>query len=77
VHEIRITLDKHFSDANKVRLSFQLVFENPSFLKNVKEIPMDYQLKNGDDEYIDEFIPDTKLMNSDERPIFQSLKLSN
>ena len=50
---IKITLDKHFSDANKLGISFQLVFEDPSILNNAREVSMDYRLKNGDGEYID------------------------
>ncbi|MEH7239081.1 DUF4179 domain-containing protein [Bacillus sp. JJ1562] len=64
---INITLDKHFSDANKLGLSFQLVFEDSSILNKVSEVSMDYRLKNGDGEYIDEFIPDTKPLKSDNR----------
>lgn len=62
---IKITLDKHFSDANKLGLSFQLVFEDPSILNNVREVSLDYRLKNGNGEYIDEFIPDTKPLKGD------------
>ncbi|WP_246942947.1 DUF4179 domain-containing protein [Bacillus pinisoli] len=62
---IMITLDKHFSDANKLGLSFQLVFEDSSILKNAKEVSMDYRLKNGNGEYIVEFVPDTKLLKGD------------
>ncbi|MBS4179425.1 DUF4179 domain-containing protein [Lederbergia citrea] len=58
---IKITLKQHFSDSNKLGVSFQLEFEDPTILKNdVREISMDYRLKNGDGEYIVEFIPDTK-----------------
>ena len=64
---ITITLDKQFSDANKVGLSFQLVFEDSSLLHNVEEVSLDYRLKNGDGEYIGEFIPDTKPLKSDNR----------
>ncbi|RHW32144.1 DUF4179 domain-containing protein [Neobacillus notoginsengisoli] len=64
---IKITLDRHFSDANKVGMSFQLVFENPSILLNAKEISMDYRLKNGDGTYIVEFVPDTKALKGDNK----------
>ncbi|MEH6944346.1 DUF4179 domain-containing protein [Bacillus sp. JJ722] len=57
---INITLERHFLDANKIGMSFQLVFKDPTVLNNVEEISMDYRLKNGDGEYIEEFIPDTK-----------------
>ncbi|MCA1057521.1 DUF4179 domain-containing protein [Rossellomorea aquimaris] len=57
---IKIKLSRHFSDANKVGMSFMLEFEDPSILKNAEEVSMDYRLKNGDGEYIVEFIPDTK-----------------
>lgn len=58
---ITVKLEQHFSDANKLGMSFQLTFENPAMLENdVTEVSMDYRLKNGDGEYIIEFIPDTK-----------------
>lgn len=61
---INITLKQNFSDANKIGMSFQLEFDDPAMieiLKNgVTEISMDYRVKNGDDEYIVDFIPDTK-----------------
>lgn len=66
---IKITLDKHFSDANKLGISFQLVFEDPSILNNAREVSMDYRLKNGDGEYITEFIPDTKPLKADNKYI--------
>jgi hypothetical protein len=66
---IKITLDKHFSDANKLGLNFHLAFEDPSILNNVREVSMDYRLKNGDGEYIYEFIPDTKPLKGDNRYI--------
>ena len=66
---IKITLDKHFSDANKLGISFQLAFEDPSILNNAREVSMDYRLKNGDGEYIEEFIPDTKPLKGDNRYI--------
>ena len=66
---IKIALDKHFSDANKLGLNFHLVFEDPSILNDVREVSMDYRLKNGDGEYIDEFIPDTKHLKGDNRYI--------
>ena len=69
---IKITLDKHFSDANKLGISFQLVFEDPSILNNAEEVSMDYRLKNGDGEYIGEFIPDTKSLKGDNRYISSS-----
>ncbi|MGD6968292.1 DUF4179 domain-containing protein [Rossellomorea vietnamensis] len=65
--EINITLDKHFSDENKLGLSFQLLFENPSILTNAQEVSMDYRVKNGDGEYIEEFIPDTKPLKGDSK----------
>lgn len=59
--DISITLKQNFADANKIGISFQLVFEDPKILENgVTDISMDYRIKNGDGEYIAEFIPDTK-----------------
>lgn len=58
---IRVALDRYFADENKLGFSFQLVFEDTSiFKKKVKEVSFDYRLKNGDGEYIMEYIPDTK-----------------
>lgn len=64
---ISITLARHFSDANTIGMSFQIVFEDPAVLKNVEEIHLDYRLKNGDGEYITEFIPDTKPLKGTSR----------
>lgn len=64
---IQITLDNHLSDANKVGFSFQLEFEDPSILKKVREVSLDYRLKNGDGEYIFEYIPDTKPLKGGNR----------
>ncbi|MBS4210105.1 DUF4179 domain-containing protein [Bacillus sp. FJAT-50079] len=59
--QIQITLSQHFSDANKLGLGFQLQFNNPTILNDqVTEVSLDYRVKNGDGEYIEEFIPDTK-----------------
>lgn len=58
---INITLKQNFADANKIGMSFQLEFEDLTVLENgVTQVTMDYRLKNGDGEYIEEFIPDTK-----------------
>lgn len=58
---ITVVLDRYFTDANKLGFSFQLVFEDTSiFKKKVKEVSFDYRLKNGDGEYMMEYIPDTK-----------------
>ncbi|MBU8878997.1 DUF4179 domain-containing protein [Bacillus sp. FJAT-29790] len=60
---IKVTLKRHFADANKLGMSFQLEFEDRTILKkDVIRVSMDYRLKNGDGEYIVEFIPDTKSL---------------
>lgn len=64
---IKITLDNYLSDANKMSISFQLEFENPSFLKNANDVSMDYRIKNGDGDYIEEFIQDTKTLKGENR----------
>ncbi|WP_338780243.1 DUF4179 domain-containing protein [Metabacillus sp. FJAT-52054] len=82
---ITITLDRHFSDHNKIGLYFKLSFEDASILKNVKAVSMDYRLKNGDGEYIDENIPDTKplkgnnqyLSSSEHQNSLQDVKSGN
>lgn len=58
---VTITLQQQFSDINIIGLSFQLAFEDPRILDDkVTEVTMDFRLKNGDGEYISEYIPDTK-----------------
>ena len=43
---VTITLQQHFSDANKIGLSFQLEFEDPTILDDeVTEVTMDFRLK--------------------------------
>ncbi|MEK3806196.1 DUF4179 domain-containing protein [Bacillus sp. FSL H8-0547] len=59
---ITIVLAGQFSDKNKAGMSFQLTFEDPSILDRAQEVTMDYRVKNGDGEYIAEFIPDTKVL---------------
>ncbi|MGN7117342.1 DUF4179 domain-containing protein [Lysinibacillus odysseyi] len=66
---ISITLARHFSDANKIGMSFQIIFDDPAVLQNAEDISMDYRLKNGDGEYIVEFIPDTKPLKGTNRHI--------
>lgn len=63
--DIKITLDNYLSDANKLGMSFQLVFEDATVLKDMEDVSMDYRLKNGDGEYIQEFIPDTKPLKGE------------
>ncbi|MCG3089753.1 DUF4179 domain-containing protein [Sporosarcina cyprini] len=58
---ITVKLEKSFSDPSKIGLSFSLEFEDASLLKDdVSLVTMDYRVKNGDGEYLVEFIPDTK-----------------
>lgn len=70
--DIQIAIRKQFSDSNKVGLSFQLDFANPSLLKNAREVSMDYRLKNRNEEYIEEFIPDNKPLKGNARYISSS-----
>jgi hypothetical protein len=66
--DIKVTLERNFSDANKLGMSFQLLFEDSTLLENdVKEISLDFRLKNGDGEYLLEFIPDTKPLKGNSR----------
>lgn len=60
---------KLFLDANKLGMSFQLEFEDPTVLKNMEDISIDYRIKNGNGEYIVEFIPDTKSLQGENRYI--------
>jgi hypothetical protein len=65
---VTITLQQHFSDANKIGMSFQLKFEDQAILDDdVTDVTMDFRLKNGDGEYIDEFIPDTKPLKGNNK----------
>ena len=66
---IKITLDKHFSDENKLGISLQLAFDDSTVLKGAREVTMDYRIKNGNGEYIEEFIPDTKPLKGDNKYI--------
>ncbi len=65
---VTVTLQQHFSDATKIGLSFQLEFKDPTILgDDVTDVSMDFRLKNGDGEYIDEFIPDTKPLKGNNK----------
>lgn len=65
---VTVTLQQNFSDENKIGMSFQLTFATPSLLTDdLMEISTDYRLKNGDGEYISEFIPDTKELKGEAR----------
>lgn len=64
--EIGITLQRSFADGNKLGLSFLVEFVKPSMLEaGISEVSMDFRVKNGDGEYIEEFIPDTKVLKGD------------
>ncbi|MEI3614260.1 DUF4179 domain-containing protein [Pseudogracilibacillus sp. SO30301A] len=67
--DIKITLGNYFLDKNKLGVSFQLEFEDPTVLKSMEDMSIDYRIKNGDGEYIVEFIPDTKPLKGEERYI--------
>lgn len=57
---IKVTLDSYFADSNKIGLSIKLKFNDSKILKGIDKVSLDYRIKNGDGEYIEEFIPDTK-----------------
>lgn len=67
--DIQIALGNYFLDTNKLGMSFQLEFEDPTVLKNMEDMSIDYRIKNGDGEYIVEFIPDTKPLKGENRYI--------
>ncbi|WP_203289490.1 DUF4179 domain-containing protein [Metabacillus sp. cB07] len=69
---IKIALSRYFSDKNKAGMSFELTFEDPSILVGAQEVTMDYRVKNGDGEYIAEFIPDTKALKGNNSHLFIS-----
>lgn len=75
---VRITLLQQFSDANKIGLSFQLEFEDPAILdEDVTEVTMDFRFKNGDGEYIEEFIPDTKPLKGNNKYKVSGIEMHN
>lgn len=57
---IKVTLDSYFADSNKIGLSLKLKFNDSKMLKGIDKVSLDYRIKNGNGEYIKEFIPDTK-----------------
>lgn len=57
---IKVTLESYFADSNKIGLSIKLKFDDSKILKGIDKVSLDYRIKNGDGEYIKEFIPDTK-----------------
>lgn len=64
--DVKITLTQHFSDANKLGMSFQFFFIDQTILvEDTTRVSIDYRLKNGDGEYIVESIPDTKTSKRD------------
>ncbi|OOM14590.1 DUF4179 domain-containing protein [Clostridium saccharobutylicum] len=59
---VEVTLDSYFADSNKIGLSIMLKFNDSKILKGIDKVSLDYRIKNGDGKYIEEFIPDTKLL---------------
>lgn len=59
---IKVTLDSYFADSNKIGLSFKLKFDDSKILKGIDKVSLDYRIKNGNGEYIEESIPDTKSL---------------
>lgn len=58
---IKISLDSCFYDSNKIGLSFKLKFDDVKLLKgDIEKIGLFYSIKNGDGEYIVEFISPEK-----------------
>lgn len=76
--DVTLTLQKSFSDPIKIGLSFQIDFEDPSILEgDIEEISMDFRLKNGDGEYIEEFIPDTKPLKGYDKYQASGITMNN
>lgn len=57
---VEVTLDSYFADSNKIGLSVKLKFNDSKILKGIDKVSLDYRIKNGDGQYIEEFISDTK-----------------
>lgn len=67
---VKVTLDSYFADSNKMGLAFKLKFDDSKILKDkVDRISLDYRIKNGNGEYIEEAIPDTKTLKGNNKYI--------
>lgn len=67
---VKVTLESYFADSNKMGLAFKLKFDDSKMLKDkVDRISMDYRIKNGNGEYIEEYIPDTKTLKGNKKYI--------
>lgn len=66
---IKVTLDSYFADSNKIGLSVKLKFNDSKILKGIDKVSLDYRIKNGDGQYIEEFIPDTKPLKGNNQYI--------
>ena len=57
---VNITLNSYFVDSNKIGFSIKLKFDDSEILKEIDKVSLDYRIKDGNGEYIEEYIPDTK-----------------
>lgn len=56
---IKVTLDNYFYDSNKLGMSFKLNFDDKNILEgDIENIELNYRIKNGNGEYIDEHVSD-------------------
>lgn len=62
--DVSLKLARYFSDNSKI--GFNIEIKAPAFIRgNVEKVRLEYRLKNGDGEYISEYITDTKPLKSE------------
>ncbi|WDF05243.1 hypothetical protein [Shouchella hunanensis] len=64
--DVTLTLAHHFIDERKMGTYFTIQFDDKTVLEDVTDVSIDFRIKNGDDEYVVEQIPDTKPLRGTE-----------
>lgn len=64
---IIISLTENLSTRDAIGFSYRIVFENTKLLEGAQKVNMDYRIKNGNGQYLVEFIPDTKAFKGDQQ----------
>lgn len=73
---VNFTLNSYFVDSNKIGLSIKIKFDDSKTLKEIDSVSLDYRIKNGNGEYIEEHIVDTKPLKGKNKYI-SSIKENN
>lgn len=74
---IRVTLDNYFYDSNKFGMSFKLNFDDRNILEgDIENIELNYRIKNGNGEYIDEDVSDEEPLKGN-NDIISSISQKN